>query len=1243
MNIALNFLPTTVNAWDVTRSLAEVLHSDEFHPVRENERPLNFEVLLNPSTMGGVRNNGTGFLQLPTEAIGRKLLHWVRETPIRIAGKKIKMYPKGNVRDYVALTLQRTPFINPDIQEEWEDKCRQLDVRIRVDVVQFGAYYRPSYPTSPKQRLASRAYSIEWERNYAVNGAAWLKFEYEHKLIRITLGNETTETEGQTIAISFSSIDKIALGYDGKPYICFDTLTPPVFEAIELHRSLTGDDRIDNNKYKRRVGSLHPGHAAISQYAQHLRLLLYNDPNCDVIEQFKNLCEVAGIATNLIISFTGPWNLEASKQGFFEQKRLWRLRKDIQTFCWPVAFQLELLLHNCLLLTPEVETLIPFVIKACRQHPSQNDDHVGNLLRSYVEALQNRDPRESPLDCFHRVDRGFIYHRQNLSSGHFLCCHVTFAPTRMILEGPYATQSNRIIRKYAEYAEHFIRVDFRDEDRLSYRWDRAVDGASFVRERVGHTLKEGFVLGGRRFEFLAYSSSALREHAVWFINPFRYQDPDTKDISYVTAEYIRSSIGNFEGTKLMTQPSKWAARIGQAFTATDPSVKVKREEWTEMPDMGTEENLAKGQYIHTDGAGTISKSLGDEIWACLCKGRRDHGESAVQPSVYQIRFLGYKGVVAVDPELDHDPNGIRMKLRPSMRKFENTQLNEADIEIARAFDRPNTSYLNRPLVMIMEDKQVRRDSLQELQDNAVADTMIIDDSIKDFNSILRAHSLGSQYRLSYILDKISTLGFDIQAQGRTPSIDTPFLKQIRQVAKIDVLREIKHQSRIPIPGSYLLVGIPDEGPAYEQNGYENVFTLKQNEIYACVQKRPEDEPEWILGPCTISRSPVVHPGDIQQVIGVKPRGNMFCAFAHIRNAVVLPSVGERSLASKLGGGDLDGDIYDVVPNPDLMPPVIDEAASYESAGTYVALDEDGNPKECDVNDIADFIVEYINSDVLGLLSDRLLVIADQSSKGIYDKDCERLAALCAQAVDYPKQGIAVDIDDNQLPRTLIRCKPDWHAAEVVDPRRTDYYESTRALGYMFRSIQWTGPEMLPSDSSTSDKHSVSPFSTDTLSMALRTYIQHQLWPYIEPDGESRETIALFHRYENELRYICATHTLSNTPGVRLLEAEVVVGTILAKCTQRRWRKDRTWRMRGHASQLVKDIKQFLLPLTGPQLELKEVVPAETYRDALRLAWDTWDYSLRHPGEFGAKSFGLIALGVIFECLEKLNVNIKPGE
>lgn len=52
--------------------------------------------------------------------------------------------------------------------------------------------------------------------------------------------------------------------------------------------------------------------------------------------------------------------------------------------------------------------------------------------------------------------------------------------------------------------------------------------------------------------------------------------------------------------------------------------------------------------------------------------------------------------MAVDEQLDNNEHGISMRLRPSMRKFENKGAEEeADIEIARAFDYPNSSYLNR--------------------------------------------------------------------------------------------------------------------------------------------------------------------------------------------------------------------------------------------------------------------------------------------------------------------------------------------------------------------------------------------------------------------------------------------------------------------------------------------------------------------------------------------------------------------
>jgi len=221
-------------------------------------------------------------------------------------------------------------------------------------------------------------------------------------------------------------------------------------------------------------------------------------------------------------------------------------------------------------------------------------------------------------------------------------------------------------------------VEFRDEDRLAYRWDGDVDGTWFLQQRVGGTLRHGFEIAGRAFEFLAYSSSALREHSVWYVAPFR----DPVD-GYVTAETIRKSLGDF--SKLLRTPSKYAARIAQAFTATDTSVKIQPDQWEEQDDLGPD------KLEHTDGVGTISPELADMIWKAICNASRNIREHRVKPSAYQFRFLGYKGVVVVD----HRLKGILMRLRPSQRKFPVHDVEEADFEIARVFDYPNPVHLNR--------------------------------------------------------------------------------------------------------------------------------------------------------------------------------------------------------------------------------------------------------------------------------------------------------------------------------------------------------------------------------------------------------------------------------------------------------------------------------------------------------------------------------------------------------------------
>lgn len=131
------------------------------------------------------------------------------------------------------------------------------------------------------------------------------------------------------------------------------------------------------------------------------------------------------------------------------------------------------------------------------------------------------------------------------------------------------------------------------------------------------------------------------------------------------------------------------------------------------------------------------------------------------------------------------------------------------------------------------------------------------------------------------------------------------------------------------------------------------------------------------------------------------------------------------------------------------------------------------------------------------------------------------------------------------PRRYIPYNPDWQSAEVVDLDKKKYYHSTRALGNLYRSFELPTREKLFHD----DYKDTTPHFEDNVSVRLLEQIR-QFIPHCAPRTTEPEwLVKLFQHYLNELRYICATHTLSSLASARLLEEEVVVGTILAQCTQ----------------------------------------------------------------------------------------------
>lgn len=272
-------------------------------------------------------------------------------------------------------------------------------------------------------------------------------------------------------------------------------------------------------------------------------------------------------------------------------------------------------------------------------------------------------------------------------------------------------------------------------------------------------------------------------------------------------------------------------------------------------------DIERGGYRFTDGVGTISSELAREIWMALKTGHRKRHHRA-SPRAFQIRLMGSKGMLSVN----HRLSGRIICLRPSMIKFEAPQ--SRAVEIARAFDRPAPYFLNRPLIMLLDGLGIKYESFKEFQDRAVAQAKEAVASLSYATSMLEQHGLGVSFRLPSVLKHLEKLGI--------ANHDGTFYRLALEYAIHHVLRELKNRARIPVPGGWTLVGVADE------HRY-----LEVDQIYACV-KPAQGGTIYLEGPVLISRSPTIHPGDIQiaHAIGRPPHDSPF-AVESLHNTVVF--------------------------------------------------------------------------------------------------------------------------------------------------------------------------------------------------------------------------------------------------------------------------------------------------------------------------------------------------------------------
>ena len=138
--------------------------------------------------------------------------------------------------------------------------------------------------------------------------------------------------------------------------------------------------------------------------------------------------------------------------------------------------------------------------------------------------------------------------------------------------------------------------------------------------------------------------------------------------------------------------------------------------------------------------------------------------------------------------------------------------------------------------MALEDRGVKKGAFIDLMEVAKTKIYTSSDSLAKFTEQLSDHGMGGQYRLSFIFEQLDRLGLDLKSGLNKTAIGRPFFESLLRYSMNHSLREVKFKARIPVPKSYQLVGVADEGRAYINEGLreEDVFTLPSGRIYGAL-------------------------------------------------------------------------------------------------------------------------------------------------------------------------------------------------------------------------------------------------------------------------------------------------------------------------------------------------------------------------------------------------------------------------
>jgi len=815
MELFFNNLAYGVTEYELYDTIATILHGYEFRQFAPPGYQLNFHINLTQKTRYNRRGRnrmpahaGYGTLTLGSLPAAQYFLARFggdRGQGIVISGRAVHFHQSKSAAPLgLILDLQATPYESPQLRQRYERDLQLAATESGVARVEFG------------WRCRDGAFSIE----HSMTGWTSLVFEdlqqqlvvkteqgdrdgdnLEQLLSMLTIVRTSSSAParpaslrpGPAIVIKYRSIDlcTIPASRSQEPSILLELNVAPRFEEEQPDVSLFRQSRESPRKRRH-----YPSEELrkTCRYVACVIRIVFKSPRD--VSQFQQAWDLAGLQPPQRV------DVRAERRGLFSINTLDTVSVWLRTLPSSVAIQVEHLLFDHILDARELLELRNDIESLVRQLGRRG---ASLALRGFASELKSSSWfLEDEQEAATFVPDVLRAHREatvlalstpspeTTDTTTVATLHVALAPASTTIDGPIAEQGNRILRRYAKHQDCFIRIAFIDDDGQNFRHESDVDISDLIRSHVLPVMREGFLLGGRRYQYLAYSQSALKQHSFWFVRPFK----DSQGRSH-NAETIRQGMGDFTADQFC--PPRVAARMSLAFSATDPSSRLVPGERVQNRDIG-----GSGSACMTDGAGRMSVESADAIWLARgkAKGMRNPGPC---PAVMQVRMGGDKGTLIKDPTLGP---GRRIIVHDSMSKFTATEQDDG-VEICKAFTKPGQAYLNRPLIAVLESRGIPAETFLHLQTNIVNDAK---DATKDFESaaaLLTQNGLGSSFRMPAVLKQLAARSENFPDVKNSLLERQGFLKQTLDFVVNHILRGLKFRGRIPLPESWNLVGVPD--------------------------------------------------------------------------------------------------------------------------------------------------------------------------------------------------------------------------------------------------------------------------------------------------------------------------------------------------------------------------------------------------------------------------------------------------